>query len=157
MNGNLVIGCVTMAVCVGIQCLVVSIMLRVLDSIEQRGWIRATVPGASTILTVIMLMMVGGNFVQMAIWAVVFMNLGEFTDFATAFYHSTVNFATLGYGDLVMSEKRRLLGALEAVNGVLMIGLSTSVLFAILNVLMQRAWSELGSKVKTRPGGRGGR
>jgi len=87
----------------------------------------------------------------------VFMNLGEFTDFATAFYHSTVNFATLGYGDLVMSEKRRLLGALEAVNGVLMIGLSTSVLFAILNVLMQRAWSELGSKVKTRPGGRGGR
>lgn len=155
MNGNLVIGCVTMAVCVAIQCIVVSIMLRALYRIEGRGLIRTTELGASIILAVVMLIMVGGNFVQMAIWALVFVNLGEFTDFATAFYHSTVNFATLGYGDIVMSEKRRLLGALEAVNGVLMIGLSTSVLFTILSALMQRAWAERGSKVKTRPGDRG--
>lgn len=46
---------------------------------------------------------------------------GEFESFATAFDHSVVNFATLGYGDLVVSEERRLLGALESINGVLML------------------------------------
>jgi hypothetical protein len=69
-----------------------------------------------------------------------FFACGEFADFATAFYHSAVNFSTLGYGDLVMSEQRRLLGALEAANGVLMFGLTTGVLYTVLNALMRRAW-----------------
>ena len=69
------------------------------------------------------------------------MACGEFKEFATAFYHSVVNFTTLGYGDLVMSEKRRILGALEAANGVLMFGLTTSILFVILNELVKREWN----------------
>ena len=70
------------------------------------------------------------------------MACGEFKDFATAFYHSVVNFTTLGYGDLVMSEKRRILGALEAANGVLMFGLTTSILFVVLNELVSREWDK---------------
>ncbi|WP_321913655.1 MULTISPECIES: ion channel [unclassified Paraburkholderia] len=31
------------------------------------------------------------------------MFLGKFSDFATALYHSAVNFITLGYGDIVVS------------------------------------------------------
>ena len=42
--------------------------------------------------------------------------------------NSAVNFATLGYGDIVMSVEYRLLGPLEAINGVLMIGVSTAAL-----------------------------
>jgi hypothetical protein len=41
-----------------------------------------------------------------------------------------------------MSGKGRLLGALEAANGVLMFGLTTGFLFAVLNELMNRAWDE---------------
>jgi hypothetical protein len=55
-----------------------------------------------------------GNRLQMALWAGLFLVLGEFPTFETAFYHSVVNFTTLGYGDVVMSEEKRLLGALEA-------------------------------------------
>jgi len=69
----------------------------------------------------------------MTIWAMLFMYLGEFNDFLTAFYHSTVNFASLGYGDIVMSERWRLLGALEASNGVLMFGLSAGTLLAVMS------------------------
>jgi hypothetical protein len=43
-------------------------------------------------------------------------------------YYSAVNFATLGYGDIVMSERYRFLGPLEVINGVLMIGVSTAAL-----------------------------
>jgi hypothetical protein len=37
-------------------------------------------------------------------------------DYATAFYHSAVNFTTLGYGDIVMPPGWRLLSPLEAAN-----------------------------------------
>ena len=64
------------------------------------------------------------------------MYLGEFSDFATAFYHSMVNFASLGYGDIVMSERWRLLGAIEACNGVLMFGLSAGTMLSVMTFLL---------------------
>jgi hypothetical protein len=49
-----------------------------------------------------------------------------------------VNFATLGYGDIVMSAKHKLLGPLESVNGVLMIGVSTAALMAAFQDAMRK-------------------
>ena len=79
-----------------------------------------------------------GHVLQFATWAALFVYLGEFTDFATAFYHSSVNFTSLGYGDIVMSEKWRLLGGLEAANGVLMFGLSAGALLSMMNRMFTR-------------------
>jgi len=79
----------------------------------------------------VMLLLVIGNLGQIALWAFLFMILGEFQQFDVAFYHSAVNFGSLGYGDVVMSEDHRLLGALEAINGVLMIGVSTAALMTV--------------------------
>jgi voltage-gated potassium channel Kch len=76
----------------------------------------------------VMLLLVIGNLGQIAIWALLFMLLEEFQQFSDAFYHSAVNFGSLGYGDIVMSDEHKLLGALEAINGVLMIGVSTAAL-----------------------------
>ena len=56
---------------------------------------------------------VAAQIVLIAVWGALFVSCGEFVDFPTAFYHSTVNFATLGYGDIIMSPRWRLLGALE--------------------------------------------
>jgi len=76
--------------------------------------------------------LVVGNFIQISLWAGLFMLLDEFTDFKTAAYYSAVNFSTLGYGDIVMSEEHRVLGPMQAVNGVLMIGVSTAVVMSAL-------------------------
>jgi hypothetical protein len=83
----------------------------------------------------VLLLLFAGHMGQIAIWAMLYMNLGEFDDFLTAFYHSAVNFSSLGYGDIVMSERWRLLGALEAANGVLMFGLSTGTILSVMNRL----------------------
>jgi voltage-gated potassium channel Kch len=90
-----------------------------------------------------------GHLFQFATWALLFVWLEEFDDFATAFYHSTVNFTSLGYGDIVMSEARRLLGALEAANGVLMFGLSAGAILSVMNWLFRRrkAFSDLRDKL----------
>lgn len=84
-------------------------------------------------LSLVMLLMLAGSFLQMVVWAGLFVLIGEFDDLATALYHSGVNFATLGYGDIVMSERWRLLGPLEAAQGILMFGVSTAVMTAAVS------------------------
>lgn len=98
-----------------------------------------------SLLGTVMLLTLLGNFLQMAIWAGLFRLLGEFDDYSTALYHSCVNFATLGYGDIVMSERWRLLGPLEAANGILMFGVSTSVMTAAVMDVIKH------SRVMRRP------
>ena len=80
------------------------------------------------IITMVML----GNLAQIVIWGALFLWLGEFNTLQEAIYHSGVNFATLGYGDIVMSPQWKMLGPLEAVNGALMIGLSGASMLAVL-------------------------
>ena len=140
MSENFIIGLVTMAVCLAIQCVVVGLMFDFLIYLERKQLIKTNLLAVSSLLLTIMLIMLGGNLLQITIWGGLFLACGEFKEFATAFYHSVVNFSTLGCGDLVMSEKRRILGALEAANGVLMFGLTTSILFLVLNELMKREW-----------------
>lgn len=131
-----------MVLCLVIQCVFIAILLRELKVMENRNLISPGLWGTLLVLIISMLAILTGNLLQIALWAGLFVILGEFGDFLTAFYHSTVNFSTLGYGDLVMSETHRLLGALESLNGVLMIGLSTGTLFAVLNELMVMAWNK---------------
>ena len=91
----------------------------------------------------VMLLLVSGGLAQVGVWALLFLLLREFPTFAEAFYHSAVNFATLGYGDVVMSAAHRLLGPLEAVNGAMMIGVSTAALTAVFqNVIMHQIRSD---------------
>ena len=87
-------------------------------------------------ISLLMTVLFIGNLLQAAIWAVLFRIIGEFPDFQQAFYHSLVNFASLGYGDIVMSETWRLLGALEASNGVLMFGVSAGAMLSLINYLL---------------------
>lgn len=89
-------------------------------------------------LAVIMSFLFLGHLFQFASWALLFVWLGEFSDFSTAFYHSAVNFTSLGYGDIVMSEDWRLLGALEAANGVLMFGITAGLVLAVMTSIVDQ-------------------
>ena len=153
MSENLIIGCMTISICLAIQCGVITIMLRILLILEKKQLIKLSFVGASSLLIAVMLIMMVGNLVQMTLWAELFLAYGEFEDFAASFYHSVVNFSTLGYGDHVMSEQRRLLGALEATNGVLMFGLTTGFLYTIMSVFMRRAWDMRMARSDNMTGG----
>lgn len=134
---NLVLGLSTMVVCLLLQSLLLVAVIRYYQSkralVDNRSMWSSLV-----VIKGMMLLLVIGNLAQIAIWALLFDVLGEFEQFDEAFYHSAVNFATLGYGDFVMSAEHKLLGPLQAVNGVLMIGVSTSVLMAGLHDAMQK-------------------
>lgn len=136
---NLLLGCATVFISMGIQVAVVVYMIRYLIKLMSREDRKTASFGFDTyVISVVLLMLFVGHLVQIAIWACLFMYIGEFSDFLTAFYHSAVNFASLGYGDIVMSEKWRLLGALEASNGVLMFGLSAGTILSVMSNLFAR-------------------
>ena len=142
MIENLLIGCATIVVCLAIQCLFIALLVYQLAKLKARSSLQPTLMRIIRLLIGTLACLLLGNLLQIAIWAELFMLYGEFQDFATAFYHSIVNFSTLGYGDLVMSDERRLLGGLEAANGVLMFGLTTSILYAVLNTILRHLQNE---------------
>ena len=126
---NIAYGLMTMAVCLFLQAVLLLVALHYYarrDTLVNSPSFRSSL----RVVMVVMIILVIGNLAQVGIWALLFRLLGEFSDFNTAFYHSAVNFATLGYGDIVMSGNHRLLGPLQAINGVLMIGVSTAALMA---------------------------
>jgi hypothetical protein len=133
----LIVGCSTVFFTMAIQIVAVVFLIHYLFRLTSRPH-SPTVGFAKSayVISVVMLIMFIGHMVQIAIWAALFVYIGEFTDFATAYYHSMVNFASLGYGDIVMSERWRLLGAIEASNGVLMFGLTAGTLLSVMNVLL---------------------
>lgn len=98
------------------------------------------------LLSIVMLLLLLGNFVQMAVWAGLFVLLDEFAQFSDALYFSGVTFATLGYGDMLLSSDWRLLSALEAANGILMFGVSTAVMSAAVNDVFKRKFAKLKSQ-----------
>ncbi|HEY5711229.1 MAG TPA: ion channel [Allosphingosinicella sp.] len=142
---NLLAGFAVMLLCLSLQAVFVGKCLRSYAAFKdarpgiETGW------EAYCLLALVMLVMQLGNLFQITIWALLFRLLGEFDNMKTAIYHSGVNFAGLGYGDIVMSEDRRMLGPLEAVHGVLMFGVSTAVLTAaVLDVLKQKVAAAKG-------------
>ena len=94
----------------------------------------------------VMLLLVAGILAQVAIWALLFQVLGEFDRFSEAFYHSAVNFASLGYGDIVMSRDWKLLGPLEACCGVHMLGMTAAALTVILQQMIKAQLEAAGLK-----------
>ena len=123
---------------VGIPVILINMLLQSLVSVwcirfyikrfGERDGVLAGVLALFGIITLVML----GNLAQIGVWGALFLWLGEFDTLQEAVYHSGVNFATLGYGDIVMSAQWKLLGPLEAVNGALMIGLSGASMLAVL-------------------------
>jgi len=91
--------------------------------------------GVATLIFIMILWL--GHLAQMTVWATVFVMVGEFETFAPAFYHSAVNYTTLGYGDIIMSARWRLLGPQEAACGSLAFGWSTAAIVTIVMRLVR--------------------
>lgn len=126
----LLIGAATMTLCLLLQSVLLAQAIRYYARRHEVLEARPSWWSTMMVINSVMLLLLLGTIAQISIWAVVFMLVDEFGTFAEAVYHSGVNFATLGYGDIVMTERNRLLGPLEAINGVLMIGVSTAALLA---------------------------
>jgi len=94
-------------------------------------------------VVLVVLFVFSAHLLEIAFWAGLFIICGEFGDFGVAFYHSAVNYTTLGYGDIILTPSWRLLGPLEAADGMLLFGVSTAIVFTVMHRLVQTRYEDL--------------
>jgi len=69
---------------------------------------------------------------EIAVWSLAYGLVDAAPPDADRMYFAFVNYTTLGYGDIVPVERWRLVGPITAMNGVLLFGWSTAVIFHVL-------------------------
>jgi hypothetical protein len=93
-------------------------------------WSDLVIVSAATLLALT------AHLIDVAIWALVFELCGEFPHLSAAVYHSAANYTSLG-DDVLISAAWRFLGPLETADGMLMFGVSTAMIFAVIERLVQ--------------------
>jgi hypothetical protein len=76
---------------------------------------------------------------EVMVWSMAYAIVDAAPPDADLVYFAFVNYTTLGYGDVTPVERWRLLGPMTAMNGVLLFGWSTAVIFEVLLKAMKRA------------------
>ena len=94
-------------------------------------------------VVLVVLFVFSAHLLEIALWAGLYIVCGEFRDFGLAFYHSAVNYTTLGYGDIILTPSWRLLGPLEAANGALLFGVSTAIVFTVVQRLILARYRDM--------------
>jgi hypothetical protein len=84
------------------------------------------------------LVLMAAHILEVFVWSVAYAIVNAAPDDANLVYFAFVNYTTLGYGDVTPLAKWRLLGPMTAMNGMLMFGWSTALLFEVLLKAIER-------------------
>jgi len=76
--------------------------------------------------------LMAAHFAEVLVWSLAYAIVGAAPEGADLVYFAFVNYATLGYGDVTPVKEWLLLGPMTAMNGVLLFGWSTAVIFEVL-------------------------
>ena len=80
----------------------------------------------------IVLLMFLASLMEVFVWAATYLVLNAIEGFEKAVYFSMVTYTTLGYGDIVLHERWRVLASFEAANGIIMFGWTTAIVMAVI-------------------------
>ena len=82
------------------------------------------------------------HFIEIMVYAGAYLVLDVFETLEAALYYSTSAFTTVGFGDVAIDNGWRLLGALEGLNGFLLIGWSTAFMVSVIGRIrtMEMDW-----------------
>ena len=84
------------------------------------------------LMSAVVCLMMAAHIGEVGIWALAYGLVGAAPSGADVLYFAFVNYTTLGYGDVTPVERWRLLGPFTAMNGILLFGWSTAVIFEVL-------------------------
>jgi Ion channel len=76
--------------------------------------------------------------IEIWLYGFVYVLIGAIPDLATAVYFSTISYAAIGYTDVHIATEWRLVGAIEGINGLLLLGWSTAFFVAVVTRLGRR-------------------
>jgi hypothetical protein len=139
---------IAVSVCnIAIHAVVMAAVLRVARIADERATSRQSLRLVAVMIAIVSVLM-AAHIAEVFVWAFAYMMVGIAPPGADLVYFAFVNYTTLGYGDVIPIERWQLLGPMTAMNGVLLFGWSTAVIFAILRRAMIASQIEQGSREK---------
>jgi hypothetical protein len=122
---------------IAIHAFVMTIVVQVVQRASAKSKI-----GSSIYLVVVMiptvLVLMATHTAEVMVWAFGYYIANAAPEGADRLYFAFVNYTTLGYGDVVPVARWRLLGPMTAMNGILLFGWSTAVIFEVLRKAIAR-------------------
>jgi hypothetical protein len=128
---------IIVAICVVIHIVGIVVLAEWLLDRRSESQRRSEMMHYTLLLIMVFAIIILLHLTETAIWAAFYFWWNLFPDFETSFYFSLTSYTTIGYGDVVLPQKWRLLGGIEGITGVLLGGLSTAYIFVVLNSLFQ--------------------
>jgi hypothetical protein len=116
---------------IAIHALVMTIVVRVAQIRGARITSHSSLLLMAVMIPTVLVLMVT-HALEVIVWSSAYSILGATAADGDFVYFAFVNYTTLGYGDVLPVERWRLLGPITAMNGVLLFGWSTAVIFEVL-------------------------
>jgi Ion channel len=122
---------------IAVHAMAMIVVIRVSRSAAAR-WQSVPTLRLATVMIATVGVLMCAHLCEIAIWSLAYAVLDVAPEGADRLYFAFVNYTTLGYGDVVPVPRWRLLGPMAAMNGVLLFGWSTAVIFEVLSLTLQR-------------------
>jgi hypothetical protein len=135
---------VSIAVSVGniaIHAIVMAAVLWVAHIADERTTSRQSLRLVAVMIATVSVLM-AAHIAEVVVWSFAYLMVGLAPPGTDLIYFAFVNYTTLGYGDVTPIERWQLLGPMTAMNGVLLFGWSTAVIFAVLRRTMVTSQNE---------------
>jgi hypothetical protein len=116
---------------IAIHALIMTMVIRVAHTMAGRATGHPAL-FLTGIMVANVLVLMAAHTAEVAVWALSYRVLDAVPPGTSTFYFAFVNYTTLGYGDVVPVREWQLLGPATAMNGVLLFGWSTAVIFEVL-------------------------
>ena len=120
---------------------------RIADELATRHQTLRLIAVMIAAVTVLMI----AHLAEVLVWSLTYVIFGVAPEGSDIVYFAFVNYATLGYGDVTPVVRWHLLGPMTAMNGVLLFGWSTAVIFAVLRSTMMANQTGEGMREKGAP------
>jgi hypothetical protein len=85
-----------------------------------------------TIMIATVSVLMGAHMLEVFVWSIAYAAVNAAPEGSDLVYFAFVNYSTLGYGDVIPVARWRLLGPIAAMNGILLFGWSTAIIFEVL-------------------------
>jgi len=123
---------------IAIHALVMTIVVQVVQRASANSKIGPSVYLVMIMIPTVLVLMIT-HTVEVAVWAFAYLIVNAAPEDTDRLYFAFVNYTTLGYGDVTPVPRWRLLGPMTAMNGVLLFGWSTAVIFEVLRKAIARS------------------
>jgi len=118
-----------------IHSLVMTVVVRVARPLSTKKRSHPSLRLIATMIATVSVLM-AAHVLEVFVWSLAYSIVDAAPAGTDLVYFAFVNYATLGYGDVIPVEAWRLLGPITAMNGALLFGWSTAVIFQVLHKTM---------------------